>query len=51
MHVTQMLVECLESTMDHSLPQVELRSICKMSYNKHKWAQTELISVDMESFE
>jgi hypothetical protein len=24
MHVNKMLVQCLESTMDHSLPQVEL---------------------------
>jgi hypothetical protein len=36
MHVTQMLVQYLESTMDHSLPQVELWSIWKMNCNQHK---------------
>jgi hypothetical protein len=28
-------VQCLDRTMDHSLPQVELWSIWKMSSNQH----------------
>jgi hypothetical protein len=39
MHVNHTLVQCLESTMDHSLTQVELWSIWKKSCNQHVWAQ------------
>jgi hypothetical protein len=39
MHVNHMLVQCLESTMDHSLPQVELWLIWKVSCNQLVLAQ------------
>jgi hypothetical protein len=39
MHVNHMLVQYLESTMDHSLSKVELWSIQKKSYNQPIWAQ------------
>jgi hypothetical protein len=39
MHVNQILVQCLESTIDHSLPQVELWSIWKISCHEPIWAQ------------
>jgi hypothetical protein len=45
MHINQRLVQCLESTMDHSLPQVELWSIWKKSCNQSIWAQNYTNSV------
>jgi hypothetical protein len=39
MHVNQILVQCLERTMIHSLPQVELWSIRKKSCNQPICAQ------------
>jgi hypothetical protein len=50
MHINQMLVQCLEITMDHSLPQVELWSISKMSCNQPIWAQNWINSVWLEIF-
>jgi hypothetical protein len=50
MHINQMLVHCLDNTMDHSLPQVELWSIWKKSCNQPIWAQNWTNSVWLEIF-